>query len=120
MAGTGLQRLGFFTYLGGSRHAGDVLAETIELFVTAERLGFDSVWVAQHHFGPVLGRLPSPLVFLASVAARTRWVRLGTAIVIVPLEHPVRLAEDAAGLDLLSGGRLELGVGSGTRPSAAR
>ena len=114
----GLQRLGFFTYLGGARDPGTVLAETIELFVAAERLGFDSVWVAQHHFGPLVGTLPSPLPFLAAVAARTRSIRLGTAVVILPLEHPVRLAEDAAVVDLLSGGRLELGVGSGTDPAA--
>jgi alkanesulfonate monooxygenase SsuD/methylene tetrahydromethanopterin reductase-like flavin-dependent oxidoreductase (luciferase family) len=113
----GLQRLGFFTYLGGTRDPEAVLTETVELFVAAERLGFDSVWVAQHHFGPVVGKLPSPLPFLAAVAARTRWIRLGTAVVILPLEHPVRLAEDAAVVDLLSGGRLELGLGSGTEPA---
>src|SRR5215472_1250962 len=114
----GLRRLGFFTYLGGSRDPGALFAETIELLVAAERLGFDSVWVAQHHFGSLVGTLPSPLPFLAAVAARTRWIRLGTAVVILPLEHPVRLAEDAAVVDLLSGGRLELGVGSGTDPAA--
>jgi alkanesulfonate monooxygenase SsuD/methylene tetrahydromethanopterin reductase-like flavin-dependent oxidoreductase (luciferase family) len=112
----GLQRLGFFTYLGGSGDPGAVLSETMDLFLAAERLGFDSVWVAQHHFGPLVGTLPSPLPFLAAVAARTRWIRLGTAVVILPLEHPVRLAEDAAVVDLLSGGRLELGLGSGTDP----
>lgn len=113
--GAALRRLGFFTYLGGRRDAAPVLAEALELFVAAERLGFDSVWVAQHHFGPVVGTLASPLPFLASVAARTRWIRLGTAVVILPLEHPVRLAR--AVVDLLSGGRLELGLGSGTDPA---
>jgi alkanesulfonate monooxygenase SsuD/methylene tetrahydromethanopterin reductase-like flavin-dependent oxidoreductase (luciferase family) len=116
MASTELQRLGFFTYLGGTRDAGEVLAETMELFVAAEELGFDSVWVAQHHFGPTVGTLPSPLPFLAAAAQRTRRIRLGTAVIILPLEHPVRLAEDAAVVDLLSGGRLELGLGSGTDP----
>jgi alkanesulfonate monooxygenase SsuD/methylene tetrahydromethanopterin reductase-like flavin-dependent oxidoreductase (luciferase family) len=108
-----LQRLGFFTYLGGSHEPRRLLAETVELLVAAEELGLDSVWVAQHHFGPTVGTLPSPLPFLAAVAARTRQVRLGTAVVILPLENPVRLAEDAAIVDLLSGGRLELGLGSG-------
>jgi alkanesulfonate monooxygenase SsuD/methylene tetrahydromethanopterin reductase-like flavin-dependent oxidoreductase (luciferase family) len=117
MAAAGLQRLGFFTYLGGSRDARTVLDETVELFVAAERLGYDSVWVAQHHFGPMVGSLPSPLPFLSWAGARTRWIRLGTAVVIMPLEHPVRLAEDAAVVDLLSGGRLELGLGSGTDPA---
>jgi alkanesulfonate monooxygenase SsuD/methylene tetrahydromethanopterin reductase-like flavin-dependent oxidoreductase (luciferase family) len=114
---SGLQRLGFFTYLGGGRDPREVLTETIELFEAADRLGFDSVWVAQHHFGPTVGSLPSPLPFLAAVAARTTRVRLGTAVVILPLEHPVRLAEDAAVVDLISGGRLELGLGSGTDPA---
>src|SRR3981081_336618 len=116
MASPALERLGFFTYLGGSRDAAEVLAETIELFVAAAARGVDSVWVAQHPFGPMVGTLPSPLPFLAAVAARTRRIRLGTAIIILPLEHPVRLAEDAAVVDLLSGGRLELGLGSGTDP----
>jgi alkanesulfonate monooxygenase SsuD/methylene tetrahydromethanopterin reductase-like flavin-dependent oxidoreductase (luciferase family) len=109
-------KLGFFTYLGGERDANDVLHETVELFRAAEDLGYDSVWVAQHHFGPTVGSLPSPLPFLANVAARTTRVRLGTAVVILPAENPVRLAEDAAVVDLLSGGRLELGLGSGTDP----
>jgi alkanesulfonate monooxygenase SsuD/methylene tetrahydromethanopterin reductase-like flavin-dependent oxidoreductase (luciferase family) len=113
----GPRRLGFFTYLGGTGDPAAILHQTMELFVAAEELGFDSVWVAQHHFGPVVGRLPSPLPFLAAVAARTRRIRLGTAVVILPIEHPVRLAEDAAVVDLLSGGRLELGLGSGTDPA---
>jgi alkanesulfonate monooxygenase SsuD/methylene tetrahydromethanopterin reductase-like flavin-dependent oxidoreductase (luciferase family) len=117
-SGARLPRLGFFTYLGGARDASTVLHETVQLFEAAERLGYDSVWVAQHHFGPMVGTLPSPLPFLAAVGARTRWIRLGTAVVIMPLEHPVRLAEDAAVVDLLSGGRLELGLGSGTDPAA--
>jgi alkanesulfonate monooxygenase SsuD/methylene tetrahydromethanopterin reductase-like flavin-dependent oxidoreductase (luciferase family) len=116
MSSPGLRRLGFFTYLGGARDPATVLNETLDLFVAAEELGFDSAWVAQHHFGPTVGTLPSPLPFLAAAASRTRRIRLGTAIVILPLEHPVRLAEDAAVVDLLSGGRLELGVGSGTDP----
>jgi alkanesulfonate monooxygenase SsuD/methylene tetrahydromethanopterin reductase-like flavin-dependent oxidoreductase (luciferase family) len=110
-------RLGFFTYLGGARDAAEMLHETVELFRTAENLGYDSVWVAQHHFGPTVGTLPSPLPFLANVAANTTRVRLGTAVVILPAENPVRLAEDAAVVDLLSGGRLELGLGSGTDPA---
>ena len=117
MGGPALERLGFFTYLGGGRDPRTVLTETTELFAAADQLGFDSVWVAQHHFGPVVGSLPSPLPFLAAVAARTRRIRLGTAVVILPLEHPVRLAEDAAVVDILSDGRLELGLGSGTDPA---
>jgi alkanesulfonate monooxygenase SsuD/methylene tetrahydromethanopterin reductase-like flavin-dependent oxidoreductase (luciferase family) len=114
---TMVERLGFFTYLGGRADPVVTMREAVELFVAAEDLGYDSVWVAQHHFGPTVGRLPAPLPFLAHVAARTQRVRLGTAVVILPIEHPVRLAEDASVVDALSGGRLELGVGSGTDPS---
>jgi alkanesulfonate monooxygenase SsuD/methylene tetrahydromethanopterin reductase-like flavin-dependent oxidoreductase (luciferase family) len=85
----------------------------VELFVAAEELGFDSGWVAQHHFHDEFGRLPSPLVLLAAAAARTRRIELGTAIVTLPFEDPLRLAEDVAVLDALSGGRLQLGLGSG-------
>ncbi|MFZ0216138.1 MAG: LLM class flavin-dependent oxidoreductase, partial [Candidatus Dormiibacterota bacterium] len=115
-----LQRIGFFSYLGGDEDPAHLLERTIETFVFAERLGFDSVWVAQHHFGPRTGTLPSPLPFLAAVAARTSHIRIGTAVVILPIEQPVRLAEDAAVVDLLAGGRLELGVGSGTDPAVFR
>lgn len=84
----------------------------------AERLGFDIAWVAQHHFYPDEGGLPAPLVFLAQVAARTERIRLGTGVITLPMEHPVRVAEDTAVLDLLSRGRLEVGFGSGGTPSS--
>ena len=70
-------------------------------------------WIAQHHFHEGEGGLPSPFVFLAQAAARTSRIRLGTGIVTLPLELPVRVAEDAAVTDLMSGGRLEVGVGPG-------
>lgn len=88
--------------------------DALDLAVAADQLGFDSLWLTQHHFGAVDSSLPSPLVFLAAVAARTRSIRLGTTVITASLEHPVRLAEDAATLDLLSGGRLELGLGTST------
>ena len=78
----------------------------------------DSAWVAQHHFHEAEGGLPAPFAFLGFVAAQTSRIRLGTGIVTLPLENPVRVAEDAAVLDLLSDGRLELGVGTGGNPSA--
>jgi putative FMN-dependent luciferase-like monooxygenase len=74
--------------------------------------------VAQHHFHEQEGGLPSPFVFLGHVAARTTRIRLGTGIVTLPMEMPVRVAEDAMVLDLMSGGRLELGVGNGGNPAA--
>ncbi|QXI30640.1 LLM class flavin-dependent oxidoreductase [Pseudomonas vanderleydeniana] len=93
-----------------------VYRDTLELFRVAGELGFDSGWVAQHHFASEQGRLPSPLVLLAAVAQRTRRIALGTGIIVLPQEDPLRLAEDAAVLDLLSGGRLELGLGAGFDP----
>ncbi len=89
-----------------------------EQIIYAEAYGFDSAWVAQHHFRAEEGGLPAPFVFLAQAAAKTSRIRLGTGIVTLPLENPVRVAEDASVLDLLSGGRLELGMGSGGTPSA--
>ncbi len=89
-----------------------------EQIAHAEALGFDSAWVAQHHFHEHEGGLPSPLVFLAHVAARTHRIRLGTGIITLPLENAVRVAEDAIVLDLLSGGRLDVGVGTGGTPES--
>ncbi|MGW3156497.1 LLM class flavin-dependent oxidoreductase [Streptomyces sp. NPDC001089] len=107
-------RLGFLTHVQGH---GDDLAGTYrnaqELFVVADELGFDTGWVAQHHVPAGGGGLSSPWTFLAHAAARTTRIRLGTAITVLPLEDPVRLAEDVAVVDTLSGGRVEIGVGSG-------
>lgn len=107
-------RLGFLTHLEGGDDPQRIYQETLELFVAADQLGFDVGWIAQHHLRTHTGRLPSPFPFLAAAAERTRQLRLGTAVVTLPLEHPLRVAEDAAVVDLLSAGRLELGVGSGT------
>ncbi|MCQ8278819.1 LLM class flavin-dependent oxidoreductase [Acetobacteraceae bacterium KSS8] len=109
-------RLGFLTHLEGPLPPPALFRGMVELFVAAEQLGFEVGWVAQHHFasgrnGP--GAAASPLLFLAAVAERTSRLRLGTAVITVPLESPLRLAEDAATLDVLSGGRVELGIGSG-------
>lgn len=86
--------------------------------VAADRLGFDAIWVAEHHF-EVYGRLPAPLVYLARLSGVTERLGLGTAIAQAPYYHPLRLAEDTALLDLLSGGRVRLGVGSGARNKTA-
>lgn len=110
-------RLGFLSHLHGRAEPRTLYRDYVELFVAAEEFGFDSAWVAQHHFSSTAGRLPSPFPFLAAVAERTRRLRLGTAVVTLPLEDPLRVAEDAAVLDALSGGRFELGVGSGTDPT---
>ncbi|MFL6118715.1 LLM class flavin-dependent oxidoreductase [Actinophytocola sp.] len=107
-------KLGFLTHVQGR---GDDPARTYrdaqDLFVVADELGFDVGWVAQHHVPPGGGGLPSPWTFLAHAAARTKRIRLGTAITVLPLENPIRLAEDISVVDTLSGGRVEVGVGSG-------
>jgi putative FMN-dependent luciferase-like monooxygenase len=112
------KRLGFFTRLLDEASAGERYRLAAEQIIHAERHGFDSAWVAQHHFHEAEGGLPSPLVFLSHVAARTSRIRLGTGIITLPLENPVRVAEDAVVLDLMSGGRLEVGVGTGGTPSS--
>jgi putative FMN-dependent luciferase-like monooxygenase len=111
-------RLGFFTRLLDRADAAERYRLAIAQIVHAERCGFDSAWVAQHHFHEDEGGLPAPFVFLAQVAAQTTRIRLGTGIVTLPLELPLRVAEDAAVLDLMCGGRLEVGVGPGGNLSA--
>src|SRR5258708_39257233 len=112
------KRLGFFTRLLDDAATADRYRLAAAQIRHAESAGFDSAWIAQHHFHEGEGGLPAPFAFLGFVAAQTCRIRLGTGIVTLPLENPVRVAEDAAVLDLLSNGRLELGVGTGGNPSA--
>jgi putative FMN-dependent luciferase-like monooxygenase len=112
------KRLGFFTRLLDDVDAAERYRLAGEQIVFAEARGFDSAWVAQHHFDADEGGLPAPLVFLAQIAARTSRIRLGTGIITLPLENPVRVAEDTAVLDLICGGRLEVGMGTGGTASA--
>src|SRR5215207_3815377 len=79
----------------------------------AEELGYDSFWLAEHHFHGFGGMLPSPHVTIAALAAETRRLRFGTGVVLVPFHHPLLTAEDYATVDVLTGGRLEFGVGLG-------
>ena len=94
------------------RTSGQFFGELLEQAEAAEQLGFDSFWVAEHHFHEY-GAIPSPAVWLAAAAQRTRRIRLGSAVVVLPFRNPLQVAEDYAMVDVLSGGRLNLGVGSG-------
>lgn len=91
-------------------------AEAVAQAVRAEALGFESVWPVEHHFTSVASVLSCPSLLLAAIAARTERLRLGTAIVQLPLGHPLRIAEEIASLDVLSAGRVELGIGRGGNP----
>ena len=87
--------------------------EALEQVEFAEELGFDSVWVAEHHSSRY-GIFPSLTPILSYMAARTKKIRIGTGVSVLPFHNPIRLAEEAAMLDLLSKGRLEFGVGRGS------
>jgi alkanesulfonate monooxygenase SsuD/methylene tetrahydromethanopterin reductase-like flavin-dependent oxidoreductase (luciferase family) len=86
----------------------------LEFITWTENLGFQGAWVPEHH-GSEDGYVPSPLVVLAAIAARTKTIKLGSAVALAPLYHPVRFAEDCAILDILSNGRLEMTLAVGYR-----
>lgn len=94
------------------RTTGRFYGELLEQVEAAEALGFDSFWVAEHHFHEY-GAIPSPPVWLAAAAQRTRRIRLGAAVVVLPFRNPLQVAEEYAMVDVLSNGRLNLGAGSG-------
>ncbi len=87
----------------------ELIAESVE----ADRLGFDTVWLAEVHFAPRFSTMPTPLLLLSAIAQKTERLRLGLAVNLMPLHHPMRLAEETATLDVLSGGRVEFGAGRG-------
>ena len=84
--------------------------------IEAEELGYDSIWIAEHHFSNRYGIMPDPFAYLSYLAAKTTRIKLGAAVMVVPLHHPMRIVENAAFVDILSNGRFQLGLGSGYRP----
>ena len=111
-------RFGFFDQLpcppgySEQQRYQDILAQ-IEL---GDRVGFDTVWLGELHFSRGFSILADPLMVLAAAAQRTSRIRLGTAVTLLPMHNPVKIAEEAAICDILRDGRLELGVGRGTAP----
>lgn len=93
-----------------------MVREQIEIMEAAERYDFHSVWTAEHHFSEY-GFCASPALAIAAVARTTTKIRLGSGIVVLPFNHPLRVAEDFAMLDLLTDGRIDLGIGRGYQPT---
>ncbi len=91
------------------------LQENIDLITYADRVGLDGVWLAEHHFTDY-GVMPSTQVFAAYLAGITERIRIGTGVVVTPFHNPVRLVEEFSFIDVLSNGRLDLGIGSGYQP----
>src|SRR5579859_404106 len=92
---------------------GDFMRRWVDFLAHSEELGFDELWCNEHHFSPYGGILPSPPMLLAALSQRTQRVRLGTSIMVLPLHNPIEIAEQFAMVDLMSGGRVSLGVGRG-------
>ena len=90
--------------------------DTLEQIQLGDELGFDNAWLAELHFDPRFSITPSPLMLATAAAQRTTHIRLGVAVNLLPLHNPVKMAEDIATLDILSGGRVEFGVGRGVFP----
>ena len=99
---------------GSGRSFATLYGDSLEQVELAEALGFDSIWLTEHHFTDD-GYLPAMLPAAAAIAARTKRVTIGTFVLLAPFQHPLKLAEDAAVVDVISNGRLRLGLGQGYR-----
>lgn len=111
-------RLGFITHVDQHEDVATIYQDSLRLIQELEQLGYDSAWVATRHFHSGWAALPSPFAFLGAAAATTSTIHLGTAVLPLLVDDPVRDAEEAAILDAISGGRLQLGIGKGV-PSDA-
>lgn len=98
------------------RPAATTHAEIFEQVALADRLGFDALWLAEHHFGAQAGMVSQPLLVALAAATRTSQIKVGTSLIVLPLHHPLEVAEQLATLDLLTDGRLSIGFGSGSAP----
>ena len=110
-------QFGYFTlsdnsYRDNQRPANQFVADIIDEAIEADRLGMHSAWIGEHHFS-TLGVLSCPDLALAFIAARTQRIRLAPAVTVLPLHHPIRVAEQWASLDLMSGGRVDFAAGRG-------
>lgn len=99
-----------------NRPAAATYAEVFEQAALADACGFDALWLAEHHFGAQAGRAPQPLLVALAAANRTRQIKVGTSLIVLPLHHPLAVAEQLATLDVLTEGRLSIGFGSGSAP----
>lgn len=95
-----------------ARPSAEIFGRGTQMAVSADELGYDSVWLAEHHFS-TYGYLSRPLTYALHLANKTERIRVGTAVVVLPLHNPMIVAEEVATVDLLSGGRLDLGLGRG-------
>jgi len=98
------------------RPAATTYSEFFEQIALVETLGFDTVWLAEHHFGAQAGRVSQPLQVALAAALRTPRINVGTSLIVLPLHHPLLVAEELVTLELLTGGRLSIGFGSGSAP----
>src|ERR1700684_3304506 len=119
-----MKRIGFLSFghwqparVSQTRTAREALVQTIELAVAAEEIGIDGAFVRVHHFAR---QLASPFPLLSASAARTRRIEIGTAVIDMRYENPLYMAEEAAAADLISGGRLQLGISRGSPEPALR
>jgi alkanesulfonate monooxygenase SsuD/methylene tetrahydromethanopterin reductase-like flavin-dependent oxidoreductase (luciferase family) len=94
----------------------DVHARVTDEIIEAERLGYDTAWIAEHHFATSYGIMPDCFAYMAYLSGKTRRIRLGAAVITLPLHDPIRVVENTSFVDILSGGRVQLGLGSGYRP----
>ena len=107
--------LHFFEHPAGGKSERQIFREQLDCMRAAEDMGFDSIWVPEHH-STEYGFSASPMVTLAAIASVTKRIRLGSGVLVLPFNDPIRVAEEGAMVDLMSDGRLDLGVGRGFQP----